>query len=394
MARRDAAQDEDFSLILGGPLYQLYLRTRMAQPPLRLLRRRMIVLAALLWLPMFALAVYEGVAWSGTALPFLNDISMYASFLVAVPLLVLAEPTVHIGLRTIARNFVDADLVPDNALPDFRASINGVIRLRNSAWIEVALLALVFIAGPWIWRQANASVAIDAWWMANDGSGLNTAGWWFEHISAPLLQFLLLRWYYRIGLWWYWLWRVSRLPLTLRATHPDRAGGIGFLTTSVASFVLVLLAQGAVVAGKIAREVLRGAATLNDHVPAMVVMGALLVLAVVGPLFFFSPSMVQARRLELQRFGALAADYVMVFERRWLARRNADKDPELLGSADFSGLADIGGSMGAVTDMRPVPLDRRTLVMLVIAVAAPFAPLVFTVASFRELLSKVLGMLL
>jgi len=30
----------------------------------------------------------------------------------------------------------------------------------------------------------------------------------------------------------------------------------------------------------------------------------------------------------------------------------------------------------------------------VLSVAAPFAPLVFTVASFRELLSKVLGLLL
>lgn len=394
MARRDAARDEDFSLVVGGPLYQLYLRTHMAQAPLRLLRRRMIAMAALLWLPMFALSAYEGVAWSGTALPFLHDISMYASFLVAVPLLVLAEPTVHTGLRTIARNFVDAELVPDQALPDFRASIDRVMQLRNNPWIELALLVFVFVGGPWVWRQSNAWVAIDAWWMSNDGTGLNAAGWWFEHVSAPLLQFLLLRWYYRIALWWYWLWRVSRLALTLRATHPDRAGGIGFLATSVASFVLVLLAQGTVVAGKIAREVMRGGATLNDHVPAMVVMGAFLVFAVVGPLFFFSPRMVKARRSELQRFGALAADYVMVFERRWLARRNADKDPELLGSADFSGLADIGGSMGVVTEMRPVPIDRRTLVMLVIAVAAPFAPLVFTVASFRELLSKVLGMLL
>jgi len=104
--------------------------------------------------------------------------------------------------------------------------------------------------------------------------------------------------------------------------------------------------------------------------------------------------MVRARRAELRRFGGLAADYVLVFERRWLARRNAEQDPELLGSADFSGLADIGASMDVVYEMRPVPLDRRTLVMLVLSVAAPFAPLVFTVASFRELLSKVQGLLL
>jgi hypothetical protein len=32
----------DFSLVLGGPLYQLYLRTRMMRPPLDLLRRRIV----------------------------------------------------------------------------------------------------------------------------------------------------------------------------------------------------------------------------------------------------------------------------------------------------------------------------------------------------------------
>jgi len=394
MARRDPLQDEAFSLVLGGPLYQLYLRTRMVRRPLQLLHRRLIALPALLWLPLLVLSIHEGVAWSGTALPFLHDIAVYARFLVAVPLLLLAEIAVHAGLSSVAQDFVESDVLPDKAMPAFRASVERVMRLRNSPWIEAALLVLVLFLGPWVWRHANESMAIDAWWMSNDGRGLNAAGWWFQHVSGPLFQFLLLRWYFRIALWWLWLWHVSRLPLTLRATHPDRAGGIGFLAVSVASFVLVLVAQGVSVAGTVAREVMRGAATVNDHLPAIVVICLLMVLGVTGPLFFFASHMVRARRAEMRRFGGLAADYVMVFERRWLARRNAEQDPELLGSADFSGLADIGASMDVVYEMRPVPLDRRTFVMLVLAVAAPFAPLVFTVASFRELLSKVLGLLL
>ena len=32
----------DFSLVLGGPLYQLYLRSRLARPPLDLATRRTI----------------------------------------------------------------------------------------------------------------------------------------------------------------------------------------------------------------------------------------------------------------------------------------------------------------------------------------------------------------
>src|SRR5207342_3743348 len=97
---------------------------------------------------LFVLSIYEGVAWSGTALPFLHDIAVYARFLVAVPLLLLAEIAVHAGLRSIAQEFVESDVLPDKAVPAFRASVERVMRLRNSPWIEVALLVLVLLAGP------------------------------------------------------------------------------------------------------------------------------------------------------------------------------------------------------------------------------------------------------
>src|SRR2546425_12714064 len=52
----------DFSLVLGGPLYQLLLRTRMARPPLDLLHRRMAILALVAWLPLLAPSVLAGPA--------------------------------------------------------------------------------------------------------------------------------------------------------------------------------------------------------------------------------------------------------------------------------------------------------------------------------------------
>ena len=42
-----AVASEDFSLVLGGPLYQLLLRTRLASPTFGLLHRRMLVIPAL-----------------------------------------------------------------------------------------------------------------------------------------------------------------------------------------------------------------------------------------------------------------------------------------------------------------------------------------------------------
>ena len=59
----DAAKFDDtpdFSLVLGGPLYQLFLRLRMAKPPLDLLTRRMIIMPLIAWLPLLLMSALGG----------------------------------------------------------------------------------------------------------------------------------------------------------------------------------------------------------------------------------------------------------------------------------------------------------------------------------------------
>lgn len=50
---------DDFSLVLGGPLYQLFRRSGLLKPPLDLLRRRILVLSLLTWLPLLVLSALE-----------------------------------------------------------------------------------------------------------------------------------------------------------------------------------------------------------------------------------------------------------------------------------------------------------------------------------------------
>src|SRR5260370_12406932 len=59
-AASDLQTQPDFSLVLGGPLYQLYLRTRLARPPLELLVRRMLAIPLICWLPLLVLAGLAG----------------------------------------------------------------------------------------------------------------------------------------------------------------------------------------------------------------------------------------------------------------------------------------------------------------------------------------------
>src|SRR5664279_1124262 len=80
--------------------------------------------------------------------------------------------------------------------------------------------------------------------------------YWYEIVSIPIFQFVLLRWYLRFFIWFQFLWQVSKLDLHLIPTHPDRAGGLAFLGKSSYAFSPILFAQGALLAGVIASRVL------------------------------------------------------------------------------------------------------------------------------------------
>ena len=95
----------DFSLVLGGPLFQLCRRTRLAGDALQLLSRRVVVLTLLAWAPLLALSIVEGHAWGGgVKLTFLHDVEMHARLLLALPLLIVAELFVHQRLDPVARH--------------------------------------------------------------------------------------------------------------------------------------------------------------------------------------------------------------------------------------------------------------------------------------------------
>jgi len=85
------ADDQIFSLVLGGPLYQLYLRTKLTRRPLDLLLRRVVGISLFCWLPLLLLSLFSRHIMGGVAVPFLYDVDVHTRFLAAVPLLIAAE---------------------------------------------------------------------------------------------------------------------------------------------------------------------------------------------------------------------------------------------------------------------------------------------------------------
>jgi hypothetical protein len=388
-------EQPDFSLVLGGPLFQLFRRAHLSGDALDLLRRRVVIIALFAWLPLFAFAALSGqLLGGGASVPFLLDVEVHVRFLLALPLLIVAELVVHDRLRHVLRQFLERKLVPDHALERFHAAVASAFRLRNSLLAEVLLIAFVYLVGVLIvWR---GYVALDAaTWYATpgaDGSKLTLPGRWYVYVTLPFFQFLLLRWYFRLFVWARFLWQVSRVELRLVPTHPDRAGGLGFLSNTVYAFMPFLMAHGALLAGNLANRIFHLGAALPQFKTEILVLVLLVLCLVLGPLLVFAPQLAEAKRTGLREYGTLAGRYVREFDAKWL-RGGAPAEEPFVGSGDIQSLADLGNSFEVVKTMRIVPFSKETILQLAAVTVMPIVPLALTMMPFEELLQKLFGVL-
>lgn len=388
-------QPPDFSLFLGGPLFQLLRRARLTDDALLLLRQRIVVIALFAWLPLLLLSALEGqLIGGGVAVPFLLDVEAHIRFLVALPLLITAELVVHQRMRPLLEQFLERHLIPENALGRFDAAIASAFRLRNSVLAEVLLIAFVYGVGILVvWRHYGALDT--ATWYATPTAGgtqLSLAGTWHRYLSLPIFQFLLVRWYFRLFIWMRFLWQVSRIELRLVPTHPDRVGGLGFLANTVYAFAVLAVAHGTFLAGMLADRILHLGAALPEFKVEIAVVVVYLLLLVVGPLLVFSPQLARAKRQGLRDYGTLAERYVREFDAKWL-RGGAPADEAFVGSGDIQSLADLGNSYEVVRTMRLVPITKEAVLRLAAAPLLPLVPLLLTMMPLEELVRTLFGIL-
>ena len=381
---------QDFSLVLGGPIYQLFRRAHLSGPALEQLWRRIWVITLVAWVPLLVLSFTEGHALGApSTLPFLRDIEAQVRFLIALPIFIAAELVVHLRTRAIVTQFLDRGLVRPTDIPHFDALIASAMRLRNSIPVEIGLVVLVATVGHWLWRSTLAFGA-GSWYAVPEGDRmhLTRAGVWLAAVSLPLAQFLLVRWYFRLLVWFRFLWQVSRMDLHLVPTHPDRAAGLSFVGKGTYAFGPLLFAQGALLAGLIATRVLYGGKTLMEFKMDAIGLIAFFVLFLLGPLLVFTPALSRAKRTGLAQYGKLASVYVGAFEDRWIL--GEVKADELLGTGDIQSLSDLGQSYSAVREMNVVPFALQDVTRLALATALPLLPLGLTVFSLEELVMRLL----
>lgn len=382
------------SLAQGGPLYRLLLFVRLSGPNLQMLRRRIAALLAVAWLPLMVLTTLEGHLWGGIGVSFLDDIGAQVRCLIALPLLIVAERVVHRWMRNSIPMFIERGIVGDMQRDDFADAIASARRSLQSVSAELALLALVYIVG-FSGGLPATNLAVATWRNTlADGHGNTTlAGWWFVLVSLPLFQFLMLRWYFRLLVWWRFLWQVSRFKLKPQPLLPDQMGGLGFLSRLSVAFAPLLLAQSALASSLIADQILYAGATLSSFRPVIAAVSLFLIAITLVPLFAFMPALVRAKLDALTKLEVMAIRYTREFSHKWL-RADMPPDEPLLGNPDVQSLADLSNSCDALRNMRVVPIGLPALTTLLAAILIPMLPLLLTTFSLQELASRVAKVLL
>jgi len=180
--------------------------------------------------------------------------------------------------------------------------------------------------------------------------------------------------------------------LQLFPTHPDQAGGIGFVGEAQRFFGILIFASSCATAGIIANEIVYNKISLQSFAPAILGYVLILLAVLVLPLLIFAGRLLGAKRRGLFQYGALGTAYTGSFHKKWILNQDSEREA-LLGSADIQSLADLGNSYALIERMKPLPVDPRTLIHLAVAALLPMAPLLLTVMPLKQVISLVVKLL-
>jgi hypothetical protein len=377
----------DFYLAPGGPVDRLQGMLKMRRDDDAHLGLRALITALVIWLPLAVLAFLE--PNPGMDVPFTHDIAAHVRFLLVVPLLILAEGTIGRRSRMVVAQFLSSGLVPDSEAGRFESAARRGRRLIDSWIAEIIIIAVSALLVSMAVHGVLAEPAL-FWFekVSSQGNVLTRAGWWYAAVATPVFVFLLLRWFWRYLIWWWFLGRVARLDLRLTGAHPDRTGGLGFVSFHHSMFASLTFAVACAVSAAAANRILWADATLQSYKIPLVLITIGAVLCGVAPLLVFTAQLIRAKRRNWMSYSRFASDYVWMFEQKWMGKKTPDE--EALGSGDIQSLADLGAGFERMIEMRPTAIDRRLLLSFLVAAVAPLLPLTLTVMPLRDILKMML----
>jgi hypothetical protein len=324
-----------------------------------------------------------------TVMALLTDYRVFVRVLIAIPLLIAGQSQIEEHFSLIIQHFVKSGLICPEDLPGFRQIIATIRKLKDAWFPEIALVAVAVVSSFVVVGSDLTSGA--SWSVRNiDGTlSLSPAGWYFQIVTQTiylvLLGLVLWRWF----LYVMFFWRVSRLPLQLVPSDPDQAAGLGFLGKTPIAFISVVIATSAGVGSVLRFEALHSSFSLQYVCIVVALWVALILLIFVGPLAIFSGKLIRASRIGNLQYAALAHLHANQFHKKWVLNEQPPMET-LLVAPELTRLTDLAFAIDRIRMIKPMPVEKVTLIILAAAAAIPMVPVMLTEVSLSQLLKVLL----
>jgi hypothetical protein len=359
-------------LLFGGPLQRLGVWLGLAKGETGNFRMGL-ALGLPAWIVLIAMAFLHGL---GAQVFSLAWIGIHTRLLLVIPLFFACEKFVGPVIAEFALNLRQSRLVAESDWPALDLIVRRVRRLAGS-WVAELILFLLAFGGPLVEIVAHLPQGTASWSLVlgRGDAATGSLGGWYLSFCLPLFRFIVLRWLWRLGLWWRFLWRLKKLDLQLVATHSDGAGGLGFLAIVQEHFVPLAVAISGAFSASFVEAILHGKMTIESLYT--LVPGVLFLVSglFIGPLVLFTRRLWDCRVNGLDKYMAMASRYVQAFERKWIQDGEATGESQL-GTSDLQSLADLTNSLNVVRNIRMVPGGPRLALWLSASVVGPMLPLV------------------
>jgi hypothetical protein len=368
--------------VLGGPLYRAGRRLGLVRGETNTIMLGL-VLGWAPWLLIVGLALIEGVADRMFSMAL---VAGHARLLLVIPLIFVSESWVAQRMAACVATIARYGVVSPDDRPALDAEISRTRRWANWWWPEVVCLVLAVlldVTGSRLQTYGESGTF--------DPARESLAFLVYVHVGLLVFRFLVFRTVWKLALWGWFLWRVSRLDLHLIPGHPDRAGGLGSLEGVHERFTPLVAALSVLECAALAESISTGTLAVAAVYPTLALLLVLDGLLFLGPLVVFTDKLWAGRTKGVGLYNGLAARYVKEFEAKWL--EGASRDEPLLGTPDVQSLADLANAVSIVKGMRWVTIGPRLLTMMTMAAVVPLLPLVFFRYPLAELSQKLVSAL-
>ena len=390
-----APASPDSSLMRSGPFHRFQQSLHLEDPRNPRTARRAFLFALVTWLPLAVLAAVQGLAINDDPRrSLLLDFTVYARFLVAVPLFIIGESVADNRYSMIVNYLLHSGVVTGSERRAYDDLLSSTRRFRDSLAAETLWLVLAYV-GAFLSVFYHA-MSEQSTWLLDGAAGstpLSWAGSWYAAVSLPLFQFLLYRTIWSWLIWVRFLWRLSRLRLRLTPTHPDLAGGLNILGDSPYAIAVFVFAIGAVLSAALIMQISYEGASFVIYHNVFIVYLLLAMMISFGPLLVFIGKLDRLRQRGLRDYGTMANRHAQLFDEKWIKGSGVTEDIDEipLGSPDTSAISGLKANYETVKRMRFFPFGLRALVVLVAAALMPMIPLMLMEFPLQKILKAIAG---